>query len=162
MNSPTSTHPRRRRWSSRSHSGRRGGTTVRFSRVVLAAVASVALALPAAAGAQSTTSNPFSEPLPQPTVSTTTTAAPTVSTSATAGGGSAFSGNSAIIIAIGAALVLGGIALFIWRDARKHAPVRHRTAAVEAGTGRQGSKQRTKPRKLSPAEKRRRKRGRAR
>jgi len=138
---------------------------VRSIRVVLAAVVSAALMWPAAALAQSTATSPFTPGFPTPSVSTetTTTAVPTVSTSATAGGGSAFNGNSAIIIAIGAAIVLGGIAAFIWRDARKHAPVRHRTAAAEAGAGgRQGSKQRTKPRKLSPAERRRRKRGRAR
>jgi hypothetical protein len=138
---------------------------VRSSRVVFAALVSAALAWPTAALAQSTTANPFEQGLPQPSTATTTTATPTVSTSATAGSGSAFSGNSAIIIAIGAAIVLGGIALFIWRDARKHAPVRQRAAAAEAGaggSGRAGSKQRAKPRKLSPAERRRRKRGRAR
>jgi hypothetical protein len=136
---------------------------VRSNRVVLAAVVSAVLSLPAAALAQSTTSNPFSEPLPQPTVSTTTTAAPTISTSATAGGGSAFTGNSAVIIGIGAIVVLGGISLFIWRDARKRAPVRHRPGELPDGSGpRYGTKPRAKPRKLSPAERRRRKRGRAR
>jgi hypothetical protein len=137
---------------------------VRSHRIVLAAVVTAALAWPAAAIAQSTTANPFSQGLPQPTVSTTTTAAPTVSTSATAGGGSAFSGNSAIVIAIGALIVLGGISIYIWQDARKRAPVRQRGGATPDGMGgaRPGSKQRTKPRKLSPAERRRRKRGRAR
>jgi hypothetical protein len=143
------------------------------------------LALPAAAlgaagttAAQSTpqvatqpvlpgTSNPLSPEFPQPSVSTPTTTAPPVApltTSATAGGGSGFSGSSAIIIAIGALVVLGGISLFIWRDARRRAPVRHRTVGPDIpGEGRRkGSKQRAKPRKLSPAERRRRKRGRAR
>jgi hypothetical protein len=88
--------------------------------------------------------------------------APTVST-ATAGGGSGFSGSSAILIAIGAMVVLGGISLFIWRDARRRAPTRTRAVGPAVGDGRrQGSKQRAKPRKLSPAERRRRKRGRAR
>ncbi len=136
---------------------------MRSTRVVLAAVVSAALAWPAAAIAQSTASNPFSAPLPQPTVSTTTSAAQTISTSATAGGGSAFTGNSAVIIGIGAIVVLGGISLFIWRDARKRAPVRHRPGESPDGSGpRYGTKQRAKPRKLSPAERRRRKRGRAR
>lgn len=136
---------------------------MRSIRALLAAVVSAALVSPAAALAQSTTANPFEQGLPQPTVSTTTAAAPTVSTSATAGGGSAFNGNSAIIIGVGAFVVLGGIAIFIWRDARKHAPVRQRAAAETASAGgRPGSKQRGKPRKLSPAERRRRKRGRAR
>jgi hypothetical protein len=121
------------------------------------------LALPAVAGAQTT--NPLSPGFPQPSVATptTTTAAPTVTTTATAGSGSGFSGSSAIFIAIGAIVVLGGISFFIWRDARKHAPKRHRTLApIDAEGRRAGSKPRPKPRKLSPAEKRRRKRGRAR
>jgi hypothetical protein len=59
--------------------------------------------------------------------------------------------------------VLGGISFFIWRDARRRAPTRARPAGALAAEGRrQGSKQRAKPRKLSPAERRRRKRGRAR
>ncbi len=123
------------------------------------------LALPAVAAAQSPTTNPLAPSFPQPTVSTptTTTVAPTVSTSATAGGGSAFSGSSAIIIAIGALVVLGGIALYIARDARRRAPKGHRlTAPIDAEGRRAGSKPRPKPRKLSQAEKRRRKRGRAR
>jgi hypothetical protein len=133
-----------------------------LTRVVLAAVASAALACPAAALAQTTTSNPFNEALPTPSVSTTTTV-PTISTSATAGSGSAFTGNSAIIIGICALVVLGGISLYIWRDARKRAPVRHRPGESPDGSGpRYGTKPRAKPRKLSPAERRRRKRGRAR
>jgi hypothetical protein len=160
--------------------------TVRFS---LAALLGLALALPAAAAGatssttapQSTTvaasstqvsppvgaqgSNPLSPGFPQPSVSIptqTTTAAPTVNSTAGAGSGSGFSGSSAIIIAIGAVIVLGGISFFIWRDARRRAPTRAR-ATAEIGEGRRkGSKQRAKPRKLSPAERRRRKRGRAR
>jgi hypothetical protein len=75
------------------------------------------------------------------------------------------SGTGAAAIAVGAIIVLGGIALFIWHDARKRAPLRRRAATAAAGAeGRAhpGSKARPKPRKLSPAERRRRKRGRAR
>jgi len=142
---------------------------LRSLRVLVALLTGGALAVavaasPALAGAQTT--NPLTPGFPQPTVSvpTTTTAAPTVATTATAGSGSAFTGNSAIIIAIGAIIVLGGISVFIWRDARKRAPARGRTAALADGApgSRKGSKQRAKPRKLSQAEKRRRKRGRAR
>ena len=161
MSNPTSPRPRRRRWSSRSPRAREGRAVVRSLRLLL--LVGTALVWPAAATAQTT--NPLLPGFPQPTVSvpTTTTATPTANTTTTAGGGSAFSGNSAIIIAIGAIVVLGGISFFIWRDARKRAPVRHRAAAADAGAGsRQGSKQRAKPRKLSPAERRRRKRGRAR
>ena len=134
-------------------------------RVVLLVLVGGWLALPAMAAAQSPTSNPLSPGFPQPSVSTqtTTTAAPTVQTSATGGSGSAFSGGSAIFIAIGAIVVLGGISYFIWRDARKHAPKGHRLVApIDAEGRRAGSKPRPKPRKLSAAEKRRRKRGRAR
>ncbi len=65
-------------------------------------------------------------------------------------------------IGIGAILVLGGISLFIWRDARKRAPVRQRPVTAAAG-GVNGPRQRPqKGRKLSPAERKRRKRGKAR
>ena len=133
-------------------------------RIVPVLLAGAALALPSAAGAQSS-SNPLTPGFPQPSVSTptTTTAVPTIQTTATAGGGSGFSGSSAIIIAIGAIVVLGGISFFIWRDARRRAPKGHRTLApIDAEGKRAGSKPRPKPRKLSQAEKRRRKRGRAR
>ena len=132
----------------------------------------VALALPSVADAQNTTplspvqtTSPLSPGFPQQTASTptVTTVTPTVTSTPTAGSGSGFSGSSALIIAIGALVVLGGISLFIWRDARRRAPVRHRAALPADPTERrQGSKQRAKPRKLSPAERRRRKRGRAR
>jgi hypothetical protein len=135
-------------------------------RLVLAALLGAALALPATALAQSPSpgGNPLSPGFPQPSVSipTTTTVAPTVNSTTSAGSGSGFSGSSAIIIAVGAVIVLGGISFFIWRDARRRAPARVR-AMSEVGEGRRkGSKQRAKPRKLSPAERRRRKRGRAR
>jgi hypothetical protein len=132
-------------------------------RIVPALLVGVALALPPAAGAQGT--NPLTPGFPQPSVSTpaTTTATPTIQTTPTAGSGSGLSGNSAILIAIGAIVVLGGISFFIWRDARRHAPKGHRTLApIDAEGKRAGSKPRPKSRKLSAAEKRRRRRGRAR
>jgi hypothetical protein len=121
------------------------------------------LVLPVAAVAQGT--NPLAPGFPQQSVSvpSSTAATPTITTTATAGSGSGFSGSSAIIIAIGALVVLGGISVYIWRDARRRAPVRHHAHADSLDEGRRsGSKQRAKPRKLSPAERRRRKRGRAR
>jgi hypothetical protein len=103
--------------------------------------------------------NPGSSPTTAPAPAPTATGASTVSTA----GGSTLSGASATAIAVGALVVLAGISLFIWRDARRRAPVRSRSAADgrdgQTGTG---SKPRNKPRKLSPAERRRRKRGRAR
>jgi len=134
-------------------------------RIVPALMVGAALALPAVASAQTPGSNPLTPGFPQQSVSTptTTAATPTIQTTATAGSGSAFSGSSALIIAIGAIVVLGGIAVFIWRDARRRAPKGHRlTAPIDVEGRRAGSKARPKARKLSPAEKRRRKRGRAR
>jgi hypothetical protein len=61
---------------------------------------------------------------------------------------------------VGAIVVLGGIAFFIWRDARRRAPVKAGAVGTD-GRGRTGSKPPPKPRKLSPAERKRRKRGRA-
>ncbi len=131
-------------------------------RAVLVLLAGGAFALPAVAAAQPP--NPLVPTFTQPTTSTsTTTAPPQVQTTATAGSGSAFTGSSAVFIGISALVVLGGIALYIWRDARRRAPKGHRTLApIDAEGKRAGSKPRQKPRKLSQAEKRRRKRGRAR
>lgn len=108
--------------------------------------------------------NPLSPGLPVAPTLTQSTAAPTLSIPSTSSStDSGLSGSGAIAIAVGAMLVLGGISFFIWRDARRRAPVHHRSAEAmaEAG-GRAGSKTRAKQRKLSPAERRRRKRGRAR
>ena len=143
---------------------------------VLAGLPSVALA----ATSTSTTpavgapgSNPLGSPitpgLPQSQATTpattSTTGVTTTGTSTT--GGSGLSGSDALVIVGFAGVLLLGVSFFIWRDARRRAPVRARAAAAGAGGnvngGRgTGSKQRGKPRKLSPAERRRRKRGRAR
>ena len=122
------------------------------------------LALPPAAMGQGTETNPLSPGFPQPSVAvpTTTTVTPTVTTTATAGSGSGFTGSSAILIAVGAMVVLGGISLYIWRDARRRAPTRHHAPLGPDEGRRKGSKAPAKSRKLSPAERRRRKRGRAR
>lgn len=144
---------------------------MRRRAVLLAAVAGAAFALPGTAFGQTTvnplaqpTSSPFTPGIPQNQATVPTTTTPAVSTASTSSSGdSGLSGSSAIAIGIGALVLIAGISLFIWRDARRRAPVRHRAAAATAGGGgRPGSKQRQKPRKLSPAERRRRKRGRAR
>ena len=134
---------------------------VRLS-LVLALMAAL-LTVPASALAETT--NPLSPLTPSPTPAPTTTATPTVvtSTPTQTSGDSTLSGTNAIVIAIGALVLIGGISFFIWYDARRRAPVRHRAAAATAGGGaRTGSKPKGKPRKLSPAERKRRKRGRAR
>jgi hypothetical protein len=131
---------------------------------VTLAVALLALVAPKAF-AQNTVStpqqagggNPLAPFTPAPTP---TGATPTVATTTTSSSGGGLSGGAAVAIGVGALVVLGGISLFIWRDARKRAPVRHRPA--EATAGGPGSRQRQKSRKLSPAERKRRKRGRAR
>lgn len=138
---------------------------MRSRALTAAALAALALTLtaPSVALAQGTdTSSPFSPGIPAaPVTSPTTTAQTAITSTSTSGGG--LSGADAVAIAIGALVILGGISLFIWYDARRRAPVRRRAAMATAGEGaRTGSKQRAKPRKLSPAERRRRKRGRAR
>ncbi|MGH2866971.1 MAG: hypothetical protein ACRDNK_05300 [Solirubrobacteraceae bacterium] len=107
--------------------------------------------------------NPLSA-FPAPPVATTSSTPTVVNNPSTASpGNSSLSGGSAIAIAIGAVVVLAGISFYIWRDARRRAPVK---AGASAGGGegraRAGSKPPPKPRKPSPAERRRRKRGRAR
>ncbi|MBV8429623.1 MAG: hypothetical protein JO244_00550 [Solirubrobacterales bacterium] len=121
------------------------------------------LAVPATAAAQGTnTTNPFSPGLPVAPATTPTASTPTVvPTTTSTTGGNSLGGGGVVAIAVGALVLLGGISLFIWRDARRRAPVRHAHGDLGIGA-RTGSKPRAKPRKLSPAERRRRKRGRAR
>jgi hypothetical protein len=136
------------------------------------ALATVLAGPPAAHGASTnggapvtTTSNPLSggvAPLaPTPTTTTATPTATAAKTTSTTGSGSLTS-TQAIAIAGGAIILLAGISFFIWRDARRRAPVRS-SASGSGGDGgaRPGSKPKPKPRKPSPAERRRRKRGRA-
>ena len=126
------------------------------------ALVSAALVGPASASAQTT--NPLSPLTPSPAPAPTTTATPpAITTSQTpTSGSSTLSGTNAIVIAIGALVLIAAISFFIWYDARRRAPIRHKAAAATADGGRTGSKPKSKPRKLSPAERRRRKRGRAR
>ncbi|HEY5428531.1 MAG TPA: hypothetical protein VIK04_05390 [Solirubrobacteraceae bacterium] len=128
------------------------------------ALAILLLELPGAALAAAT--NPLSGGVSPVAPITTTTSAPTaVATNAATNtsGNSTLSSSSALVIVIGAAVVIGGIALFIWRDARRRAPVRGRREEAALGDGRRtGSKPPPKPRKLSTAERKRRKRGKAR
>jgi hypothetical protein len=150
-------------------------------RLVAAAVLAGALALPTAAAAQGGSGNALTPgggggnaltpglPQPQATIPTSTTptpATPVVPQTSTTSSGSAsgLTGGAAVAIAIGAVIVLGGICYFIWYDARRRAPKRGHLATASAGLPgrRAGSKAPPKPRKLSPAERRRRKRGRAR
>jgi hypothetical protein len=145
---------------------------VRVHRLLsLAAVlAFMAVVLPAHAAAQPGTTSPFAPGLPSapaPTPAAPTPAAPTPSvpapTTTSSAGGSGLSSGSAVAIGIGAIVLLAAISVFIWRDARRRAPVRRHAPLAASGAGsRAGSRQRVKPRKLSPAERRRRKRGRAR
>jgi len=99
-------------------------------------------------------------PATTPQTQTQTATSPTTTTSAS-GGGSL--GQSSIIgIVVGSVIVIGGVTFYIFRDAGRRAPSRRRRADAGPSTERPvpGS-QRVKPRKLSPQERRRRKRGRA-
>jgi hypothetical protein len=65
-------------------------------------------------------------------------------------------------IVIGAVLVIGGVCVYIFRDAGRRSMSRGRRAdAVVPRQPRVPGSQRTKPRKLSAQERKRRKRGRA-
>jgi outer membrane biosynthesis protein TonB len=135
-------------------------------RFLAAAIATaLLLGLPAGALAQSTTTNPFTPgapALPAPTQTATTPTIVSPTTTTTAGSGT-LSGGSVAAIAIGAIVLLVGISLFIWRDARRRAPIKHRAGpGTSRDDPRAATRQRAKPRKLSAQERRRRKRGRAR
>jgi hypothetical protein len=136
--------------------------------VVLGTVPASAIAAGGGGSALPGSTSPFSPGVPiSPVTPTVSTSQPTIAQTTTSSSGSGgLSGSGAIAIAVGAILVLGGIAYFIWYDARRHAPVRRGAAGADladsAGGRARGSKAAPKPRKLSPAERRRRKRGRAR
>jgi hypothetical protein len=133
---------------------------------IAAGIVGLTLALPGAALAQGPT-NPLTPGIPASPSQVPTPTAPTPTainpTTTAAPGSSGLGGGAAIGIAIGAVLLLTGISFFIWRDARRRAPLKHHAAHADAGVGaRSGSKRPPKPRKLSAAERKRRKRGRAR
>lgn len=145
-------------------------------RRALCLLLSLALALSAPAGAlaagSSTTapsssggSNAFSPGLPQSGATTPTSTTPTITSAtgtSTTGTSSGLTGSSIVAIVIGAIIVLGGISFFIWRDSRRHARARGHSTGALSERSKPGSKRPQKARKLSPAERRRRKRGRAR
>jgi hypothetical protein len=117
-------------------------------------------------GGQSTLPTPQTNPLsglPTPGgTPTSTTAAPppaVVNTTAGAGGGGGISSGSAIGIAVAAFVIIAGIAIAIMRDARRR--VKHDKPQTPPEERVPGSKRPPKARKLSSAERRRRKRGRA-
>ena len=140
----------------------------------LACGCAAGLAAPAAlaAGSQGTTSltSPTSSTQPSfglssggaattPQVQTVT---PVTSTSSSSGG---LSGLDGVIIAVVAFFLLGGIAFWIWYDSRSHAARAAHAGREESMFGQRahaGSKAPRKQRKLTAAERKRRKRGRAR
>lgn len=96
------------------------------------------------------------------TTPTTTTAAPVTTTTSSSGSLSTLDG---VIIGIVVALLLGGVAFWIWYDARGNvARLSHgkRDEGLFNQRAHAGSKTPRKPRKPKPAERKRRKRGRAR
>jgi hypothetical protein len=106
-------------------------------------------------------SNPLSGGVPLSPAQTTTTPTVIPNVSTAGSGSSNLSSGSALAIVVGALVVLVGISFFIWRDARRRAPIRAANAAAGSEGRRTGSKAPPKPRKLSSAERKRRKRGRA-
>jgi hypothetical protein len=108
-----------------------------------------------------TTSNPFTGGLTAPGATTATSSAPTttVVNTSTNGSGGGISTVSALGIAVAAFIVIVGIGVAIFRDARQRVRVRHRDVAPEERIP--GSRRPPKARKLGAAERRRRKRGRA-
>jgi hypothetical protein len=131
----------------------RGSRAASLVLAAMLAAPSVAVAAPPASPFAPLPAQPAPTPAPPPVQPV-----PQTSTTADAGGG--LSGGAAVAIGVGALVILGGISFFIWYDARRRAPVR-RAAAVAGGSS-PGSKRAPKPRKLSTAERKRRKRGRAR
>jgi hypothetical protein len=102
---------------------------------------------------------------PTPTTATQAQTQATGTTTTAGGGGGSLSQTSVLAIVVGAVIVIGGVCLYIFRDARRRAPSRGRRA--DGGTGGSTSQprvpgsQRVKARKLSPQERKRRRRGRA-
>jgi hypothetical protein len=144
------------------------GPSLRRASLVLLTIL-VAAASPAVAIAASNTgtvglpgsTSPFSPGLPQGATTTTTSSTTASSTSSSTNNG--LSGAGIAAIAAGALLLIGGISFYIWWDARRKAPVRPGTDPYAIDGGRRaGSKAKPKARKLSAAERKRRKRGRAR
>lgn len=133
-----------------------------LSSLALGGAAGLAAPAALAAGSGATTQPNFSltnggaAPLPQ-----TTTASPVATTSSASGG---LTGVDAAIIAVVGVLVLSGVAFWIWYDSRGHAArVGHgRDDGLFGQRAHAGSKAPRKPRKLTQAERKRRKRGRAR
>ena len=112
----------------------------------------------------STSPNPLGGGITAPGATPTTTApTPTVAATSTAGSGSGggISSASAIGIAVAAVVIIGGISFAIFRDARRRVGGRALHPAADPAERVPGSKRAPKARKLSSAERRRRKRGRA-
>jgi len=128
----------------------------------LASVCAAGLAAPAAlaAGSGSSTTPGFgltsggAVTTPQ-----TTTVAPVTSTSSSNGG---LTSTDAAIIAIIAVGLLGGVCFWIWHDSRGHAARVGHDDPLFGQRAHAGSKAPRRQRKLTPAERKRRKRGRAR
>lgn len=99
---------------------------------------------------------------PTPTATATQTQAQNTSAGNASGGAGSLSQTSVFGIVIGAVIVIGGVCVYIFRDASRRAPSRGRRADGGSATqARVPGSKRVKPRKLSPQERKRRRRGRA-
>jgi predicted PurR-regulated permease PerM len=152
----------------------------RLSAVVLVSLASGVLAgvLPAVAVAAGTSSTATATPnispannalnsgfglSPADAAQATQPQTTTVAATTTSSGSGGLSGSGALVIGLVAFGLLAGIVFFVFRDSRRHATARtHSVGAGLPGHTPGGSKAAHKTRKLSAAERKRRKRGRAR
>jgi hypothetical protein len=116
----------------------------------------------AAAGSGNPLSGGVTAPAtPTPTTATQAATSAATTTAAGGGGGGSLGKSSVIAIVVGAVIVIGGVCVYIFRDASRRAPSRKRADAGPNPERRVPGSQRTNPRKLSTQERRRRKRGRA-
>jgi len=131
----------------------------------LAAPAALASGSGGASAAPTTTQPSFNLNNAGAAAALQTTTEPASSGTTTTSSSGGLSTGDAVIIAVVAAVLLGGIAILVRNDARKHlAQVAHggHDDPLAGQRAHAGSKAQRKPRKLTPAERRRRKRGRAR
>jgi hypothetical protein len=98
---------------------------------------------------------------PTPTATATQTQTQATTANTATGGGGSLSQTSVFGIVIGSVIVIGGVCVYIFRDASRRAPSRRRADGGSATQTRVPGSKRVKPRKLSAQERKRRKRGRA-
>jgi cobalamin biosynthesis Mg chelatase CobN len=137
---------------------------VAIAAACVAAPASAAGSAGSSAQVQTTPSLGFGSTTPT-TVSTNTNTIPVpnkaTTTPSTTNGSSSFSSTDGIVIGILVVIVFCGICGYIWWDSRRHAPKGGHEGDWDLDHGTKSGSKAHRTRKLSAAEKKRRKRGRA-